>query len=165
MVNKLLKTLKNNPQVNWIVGKDKNKNIGIVNVRYPIILINPTIISARDFLLAPVNDLDYPGKIEFIPRFRRVSVKSDLLSKPVFRDGSFDLDDPLTQESIAIQNVVDKLQNNSIFFRKILQENFLVYKKLIKFKHISLIDDSGNTIRVLNKKSHKHIFNGFKIKL
>ena len=107
-----------------------NKRVCIVNVKEPIVLINPKIVekSKEQFVFAE-GCLSFPkDKIRTI-RYKEITVEADNHnSKLVFSADSKNIDDAF--ECVCVQHEIDHLDGVTMFDREWKQEPIKVEKKI-----------------------------------
>ena len=109
-------------------------SVAVVNVKEPIILINPEIIDRRDEIPYYEGCLSYPGKGVHTKRYETVEVKTAQIegswifsgvdtgeeAKGTWEDGQKKQDRELrTLEAVCIQHEIDHLNGMTIHHRKI----------------------------------------------
>ncbi len=103
------------------------KKVCVINVREPIILVNPKIISKFKKIAFPEGCLSFPGQSVITQRYANIAVSADNHSKPLF----FNCDDNAL-ECVCVQHEIDHLDGILMHDRKMSLdggENVLTLKE------------------------------------
>ena len=96
-----------------------NKRVCVINVKEPIIFINPQITKLDGEVLYTESCLSFPKKFVTTKRDKWVTIKSDNHGEIVM--GSDQNDDSLL-ESVCIQHEIDHLDGITMFDRRVIKE-------------------------------------------
>ena len=117
-----------------------NKRVCVVNVKEPLVLINPRITerSEEEFIF-PEGCLSFPNKHVRTKRNVSVTVEADNhKSKLVFTAESKDVNDAF--ETACVQHEIDHLDGLTMFDREFKQEPIKVEKKLSRNQKVTITD-------------------------
>ena len=131
-----------------------NKRVCVVNVKEPIVLINPTILEMNDDILYNESCLSFPNKTVRTKRSRWVTVETDNIGRVVF--GSDEHDDSLL-ESVCVQHEIDHLDGITMFDRKFKLEPIKSKKKFKRNDKVEITD--GNKTKILKWKKAEGLVN------
>ena len=132
-----------------------NKRVCVVNVKEPIVFINPVITDLEGEVLYNESCLSFPKKQARTVRAKWVTVDSDNLGSVVF--GSDDYDDSLL-ESVCVQHEIDHLDGITMFDRKFKLPQLKATKKFSRNEKVEI--SNGTETRILKwKKAEPMISN------
>ena len=94
------------------------KKVCVVNVRKPIILVNPRIISKFKRIAFPEGCLSFPGESVITQRYANIAVKADNHPNTLF----FNCDDNAL-ECVCVQHEIDHLEGVLMHDRRIALDN------------------------------------------
>ena len=123
--------------------------VAVVNVREPLVLINPKIISKENEISYYEGCLSYPKKGVNTKRYEIVEVKSDNSESTMRFDGL---------ESICVQHEIDHLNGNTIFDRKIEIGSYRRDTRKIGRNEIVKLIENGHVVTEMKwKKAQKFL--------
>ena len=123
-----------------------NKRVCVINVKEPIVLINPKIVekSEETFIFAE-GCLSFPKKKIRTERHESITVKADNYdSKLSFSANSKDINDAF--ECCCVQHEIDHLDGITIFDRKFIPEPIVYDKKIPRNKKVTITKGSESKI-------------------
>ncbi len=96
-----------------------DKNVCVINVKEPIVLINPKVVQhSEEQFIFPESCLSFPGKHIKTKRYVSVVVEADNYSEPLsFSAESEDINDAF--ECVCVQHEIDHLNGITMFDREI----------------------------------------------
>jgi peptide deformylase len=139
-----------------------NKRVCVVNVKEPIVLINPEIVekSDKEFIF-PEGCLSFPNKKIRTKRNISVKVKADnheeILS---FSADSKNIDDAF--ECVCVQHEIDHLDGITMFDREFKQEPYHAPKSYGRNEKVT-ITDGAETKELKYKKAEKLLDDGWSL--
>ena len=138
-----------------------NKRVCVVNVKEPLILINPKIVerSAEEFIF-PEGCLSFPNKHVKTKRNVSVTVEADNHEgKMVFTADSDKVDDAF--ETACVQHEIDHLDGVTMFDRKYTQEPYKASRKIGRNEKLTITSfESQQSKTVKWKKAQPLIESG-----
>ena len=119
-----------------------NKRVCVVNVKEPIVLINPKIVEkSKEQFIFPEGCLSFPKKKKKTKRYVSIVVESDNhSSKLSFSADSKDINDAF--ECTCIQHEIDHLDGITMFDRKFIPEPIVYDKKIPRNKKVTITKGS-----------------------
>ena len=152
--------------------------VAVVNVREPLILINPKIISKDNKIPYYEGCLSYPGKGIHTERYETIEVKTEQIEGSwIFTGvetgetgkGSWEADDKKQDkqlrllESVCVQHEIDHLNGITILDRKVDTTVKRIEKKIGRNELVTI--KKGDAVKVLKyKKAQKFLNDGWFIK-
>ena len=127
-----------------------NKRVCVINVKEPLILINPRIVehSEEQFMFAE-GCLSFPGKHVRTGRYTSVTVEADNhKGKMLFTADSEDINDAF--ECVCVQHEIDHLDGLTMFDRKYVIEPYIAPKSYGRNEKVTITD--GNETKELKWK-------------
>jgi len=127
-----------------------NKRVCVVNVKEPIVLINPKIInhSEEQFMFAE-GCLSFPGKHVRTGRYTSVTVEADNHEgKLMFTADSEDINDAF--ECACVQHEIDHLDGITMFERAMVAQPYKATEKIGRNERVTITD--GKEIKELKWK-------------
>lgn len=167
VVKKLAIELAKNPVGNKLacnqIGITANRVV-MVNVEYPLYLINPRIIKNEIPIVGISDDLSFPQKIIRTYKFASIVVESDNFKEPIrfgvlSSDEEIAVTDPRVMRCIAIQHVVDLLNGITMFEREYNED---IIKSPTK-RSISITNSKGEIKTIKSKYLNNFINQGWHI--
>ncbi len=137
-----------------------NKRVCVVNVKEPIVLINPKIVekSKEKFVFAE-GCLSFPKKKIKTERYVSVVVEADNhKSKLSFSADSSEINDAF--ECCCIQHEIDHLDGITMYDRKFIPEPIVYDKKIPRNKKVT-IEKNGATMELKYKKAESYVEDGW----
>ena len=150
--------------------------VAVVNVREPLVLINPKIVSKETEIPFYEGCLSFPGKGVHTKRYETVEVKTAQIegswifsgvdsgesAKGVWEDSEVEEDKAVrTLEAVCIQHEIDHLNGVRIMDR--VRNTTVIVEKKIGRNHIVTIK-KGDAVKVLKyKKAQKFLNDGWNI--
>ena len=134
--------------------------VAVVNVKEPIVLVNPKIVSKEEEVRYHEGCLSFPKKGVNTKRYKIVEIETDnYKSNLTFGAGDTDLD---LLESVCVQHEIDHLNGIVCMDRKI-DTTYRAEKKIGRNQLVTI--EKGDAVKVLKyKKAHKLINQGWLIK-
>ena len=117
-----------------------NKRVCVVNVKEPIVLINPRIVerSTEEFIF-PEGCLSFPNKHVKTKRNVSITVEADNHSgKMVFTAESEDINDAF--ETACIQHEIDHLDGITMFDRSVTPQPYRAPEKIGRNERVTITD-------------------------
>ncbi len=136
-----------------------NKRVCVINVKEPIILINPRIVerSEEEFIF-PEGCLSFPNKHVKTKRNVSITVEADNHSgKMVFTAESEDINDAF--ETACIQHEIDHLDGITMFERSVTPQPHRASKKIGRNERV-MITDGKETKELKWKKAQPLVESG-----
>ncbi len=136
-----------------------NKRVCVINVKEPIVFINPKIIKLDgEQIIYPEACLSFPNKVIKTIRHRWVTIESDNHGKIVM--GS-DKDDENLLEAVCAQHEIDHLDGITMFDRKFKGNTIKRVTKKIGRNQKVTIEKDGNTKTLKWKKTEPYFNDGW----
>jgi len=173
VASKLFKTLVDNPTGNKLACNQigiLDHRVAVVNIREPLYLVNPEIISREIPIPYISDDLSFPQKILNTQKHGRIVVKADNFKTPItfgVKDDSDEtrISDPIIMESCAIQHVIDMLNGVTMYDRVIKKQTQVVSKtKHYRNEIVTLVNDNAKPIKIKFKYATRYLDQGWQIK-
>ena len=145
---KLLKELSNSKTGIGIAAPQIGitKRVCVINVKEPIVLINPEIIESEGEFIFKEGCLSYPKKTVSVKRHTMIAVDADNLDKPLvfdIRKGG-DMNDIL--EIACVQHEIDHLNGITMFDKKYIKPTYRAPKKYGRNEKVVIVTkDNKNT--------------------
>ena len=132
--------------------------VAVVNVKEPIVLVNPKIVSKEEEVRYHEGCLSFPKKGVNTKRYKIVEIETDnYKSNLTFGAGDTDLD---LLESVCVQHEIDHLNGITIHDREIKLEPTKVEKKIGRNQLVTI--KRGDAVKVLKyKKAHNLLNQGW----
>ena len=146
--------------------------VAVVNVREPLVLINPKIIQKEHEIPFYEGCLSYPGKGVHTKRYRDVTIKTDQsesgwyfsgASNPIDGKGSWEKEQSKKQdaelrllESVCVQHEIDHLNGVVCMDRKV-NTTVKVEKKIGRNQLVTI--KKGDAVKVLKYKKARNFLN------
>ena len=127
-----------------------NKRVCVVNVKEPIVLINPKIVeTSEETFVFPEGCLSFPNKHIRTTRFVEVTVEADNHEGQLsFSADSEDVNDAF--ECACVQHEIDHLNGFTMFDREWKQQPIRVEKKIGRNEKVTITD--GTETKILKYK-------------
>jgi peptide deformylase len=149
---KLLKELTDNKNGIGIAANQVgiNKRVCVINVKEPIVLINPKIVeSSEETFVFPEGCLSFPNKHIRTTRFVEVTIEADNHEGQLsFSANSDDINDAF--ECACVQHEIDHLDGITMFDREWKQEPIKTEKKFGRNEKVTITD--GTETKTLKYK-------------
>jgi len=135
------------------------KNVCVINVKEPIILINPKILESEGEFIFKEGCLSYPLKTIKVKRHTMIAVEADNLDEPLMLDirKAGDMNDVL--EIACVQHEIDHLNGITMFDRKYIQEPYKAPKKYGRNEVVQIISDDKKECRNIKWKKAQPLIN------
>ena len=117
-----------------------NKRVCVVNVKEPIVLINPRIVErSEEVFIFPEGCLSFPGKHVRVGRFVEVTIEADNhKGKLKFSADSEDINDAF--ECACVQHEIDHLDGITMFERSVTPQPVRVPEKIGRNERVTITD-------------------------
>ena len=140
-----------------------NSNVCVINVKNPIVLINPKIINSSDEkFIFPEGCLSFPDKNIKTERFVNITVQADNHDSQLsFTAESEDIKDAF--ECVCVQHEIDHLNGITMFDREFKQKPFTRNAKKIGRNEKVLVKKDDKTKTVKYKKIENMVKNGWEL--
>ena len=127
-----------------------NKRVCVVNVKEPLVLINPKIVeTSEEKFIFPEGCLSFPGKHIRTERFTEVTIEADNYeSKLKFSADSEDMNDAF--ECACVQHEIDHLDGITMFDRSVTPQPVRVPEKIGRNERVTITD--GKETKVIKYK-------------
>ena len=130
------------------------KRVCVVNVKEPIVLINPKIIESDGEFIFKEGCLSYPKKIIPVKRYAMVTIDADNLDEPLV----FDIREEGTMQSIletaCVQHEIDHLDGITMFDKKYVKQPIIAEKKYGRNEKVVIVaKDNKSTKKLKYKKA------------
>jgi len=136
-----------------------NKRVCVINVKEPLVLINPRIVEHSDEqFMFPEGCLSFPGKNVRVGRYASVIVEADNHEgKLSFSAESEDINDAF--ECACVQHEIDHLDGITMFDRSVVAQPYRAPEKIGRNEKVTITD--GKQTRELKwKKAQPLVENG-----
>jgi len=132
-----------------------NKRVCAINVKEPIVLVNPRIIeTSEETFVFPEGCLSFPNKHIRTTRFVEVVVETDNHDSQLsFSANSDDVNDAF--ECVCVQHEIDHLDGVTMFDREWKQEPIKAEKKFGRNEKVTITD--GTETKTLKYKKAKSL--------
>jgi peptide deformylase len=116
------------------------KRVCVINIKEPLVLINPVIIESEGEFIFKESCLSYPKKTVSVMRHTMVAVDADNLDEPLVLDirKSADMKDAL--EIACVQHEIDHLNGVTMFDRKYVKPPYRAPKKFGRNEIVGITD-------------------------
>ena len=153
---KLLKELSNSKTGIGIAAPQIGitKRVCVINVKEPIVLINPEIIESEGEFIFKEGCLSYPKKTVSVKRYTMIAVEADNLDEPLILDirKGGDMKDVL--EIACVQHEIDHLDGITMFDKKYIKPTYRAPKKYGRNEKVVIVTkDNKNTKKLKYKKA------------
>jgi peptide deformylase len=130
------------------------KRVCVINVKDPVVLINPEIIESEGEFIFKESCLSYPKKIVSVKRYTRIAVDASNLDEPLV----FDIREKGTMQNIleiaCIQHEIDHLDGITMFDRKHIKPTYRAPKKYGRNEKVVIVaKDNKSTKKIKYKKA------------
>jgi len=133
--------------------------VAVLNVREPLVLINPKIIRKENEINYYEGCLSYPKKGVHTKRYRTIEITSDGVEGSMIFEG---VDEDTLLEAICVQHEIDHLNGVTIMDRRIETSYKRTEKKIGRNELVTI--KKGDAVKVLKyKKAQKFINDGWEI--
>jgi len=135
------------------------KRVCVINVKEPIVLINPEIIESEGEFIFKEGCLSYPKKTVPVKRHTMVAVEADNVDEPLILDirKSGDMNDVL--EIACVQHEIDHLNGITMFDRKYVQEPYRAPKKYGRNEIVQIISTDKKVSKKIKWKKAQSLIN------
>ena len=136
-----------------------NKRVCVVNVKEPIVLINPRIVeTSEEKFIFPEGCLSFPGKHIRTERFTEVTIETDNHEgKLSFSADSGDVNDAF--ECACVQHEIDHLDGITMFERSVTPQPYKAPEKIGRNERV-MITDGKETKELKWKKAQPLVESG-----
>ena len=144
--------------------------VAVVNIREPLYLVNPEIITEEFPIPYISDDLSFPQKLVNTQKYARIVVKADNFKKPItfgVNDSTEEtiIADPIIMEACAIQHVIDMLDVKTMYDRKIsMPKQVINVRKYYRNDIITLEKENEQPLKMKHKYTPKYLKEGWTIK-
>ena len=160
IATKLLKELSNSTTGVGIAAPQIGitKRVCVINVKEPLVLINPEIIESEGEFIFKEGCLSYPKKTVPVMRHTMIAVDAGNLDKPLVFDirKSGDIKDVL--EIACVQHEIDHLDGITMFDRKYIKPPYRAPKKYGRNEIVGITD--GKDYKEIKYKKAKPLIDG-----
>ena len=130
------------------------KRVCVVNVKDPIILINPEIIESEGEFIFKESCLSYPKKTVSVKRYEKIIVDADNLDESLV----FNIREKGTMQNLletaCIQHEIDHLDGITMFDRKYVKPTYRAPKKYGRNEKVVIVaKDNKSTKKIKYKKA------------
>jgi len=130
------------------------KRVCVINVKEPIVLINPKMLESDGEFIFKEGCLSYPMKAVKVKRYTMVAVEADNLDEPLILDIRKDGDMNDILEIACVQHEIDHLNGITMFDRKYVQEPYRAPKKYGRNEKVVIVaKDNKSTKKLKYKKA------------
>lgn len=153
---KLLKTLTNSKTGIGLAAPQIGitKRVCVINVKEPIVLINPEIIESDGEFIFKEGCLSYPKKVVPVKRHAMVAVDADNLDEPLVFDIKKDGTMQHILETACVQHEIDHLDGITMFDKKYIRQPIKAEKKYGRNEKIVIVaKDNTSTKKLKYKKA------------
>jgi len=158
---KLLKALKNSKTGIGLAAPQIGitKRVCVINIKEPIVLINPEIIESDGEFIFKEGCLSYPKITVSVKRYTYIAVDADNLDEPLILDirKGGTMEDLL--EIACVQHEIDHLNGVTMFDRKYVQEPYRAPKKYGRNEMVVIIKSDNKMSRKLKWKKAQPLIN------
>ena len=129
-----------------------NKRVCVINVKEPIILINPRIVErSEETFVFPEGCLSFPGKHVRTGRYTSLTVEADNHnSKLVFTADSKEINDAF--ETACIQHEIDHLDGITMFDRAMVSQPYKAPRKIGRNEKVTISSTSLKETKTIKWK-------------
>jgi len=117
-----------------------NKRVAVLNVKEPIVLINPMIVETNDIIQYYEGCLSFPKKSCKTTRYKYVVIECDNYESKLYFGPANDEDDLGLLESVCIQHEIDHLNGVRIMDREYKLEPIKAEKKFGRNEIVGITD-------------------------
>jgi peptide deformylase len=121
------------------------KRVCVINVKEPLVFINPEIIESDGEFIFKESCLSYPKKVVPVKRHTMITIDANNLDEPLVFDLKISSSSEDILEIACIQHEIDHLDGITMFDRKFVREPIKAEKKY-----------GRNEIVIIMKKDKKH---------
>jgi len=158
---KLLKELSNSKAGVGIAAPQIGitKRVCVINVKEPIVLINPEIIESEGEFIFKEGCLSYPKKTVSVKRHSMIAVDADNLDKTLVLDirKGGDMDDILT--ITCIQHEIDHLDGITMFDKKYVKPTYRAPRKYGRNEKVVIVAKNNKSTKKLKYKKALPLIN------
>jgi len=135
------------------------KRVCVINVKEPIILINPEIIESDGEFVFEEGCLSYPKKTVPVKRYTMIAVDADNLDEPLVLDirAGGNIEDLL--EIACVQHEIDHLDGITMFDRKYVKEPIRAEKKYGRNEKVVIVSKDNKQSQKLKWKKAQPLIN------
>ncbi len=128
------------------------KRVCVINVKEPIVLINPEIIESEGEFIFKEGCLSYPKKAISVKRHTMVAVDADNLDEPLV----FDIREKGTMEHVletaCVQHEIDHLDGITMFDKKHVRQPIKAENKIGRNEKVVIIAKDNKTSKKIKYK-------------
>ncbi len=135
------------------------KRVCVINVKEPIVLINPEVIESDGEFIFKEGCLSYPTKTVKVKRHTMIAVEADNLDEPLIFDIRKDGDMNDILEIACIQHEIDHLDGVTMFDRKYVQKPYRAPKKYGRNEIVQIISDDKKECKSIKWKKAQPLIN------
>ena len=135
------------------------KRVCVINVKEPIILINPEILESEGEFIFKEGCLSYPMRTVKVKRHTMIAVEADNLDEPLIFDIRKDGDMNDILEIACIQHEIDHLNGITMFDRKYVQKPYRAPKKYGRNEIVQIISDDKKECKSIKWKKAQPLIN------
>ena len=130
------------------------KSVCVINVKEPIILINPEILESEGEFIFKEGCLSYPKKVIPVKRYTMVAVDADNLDEPLVFDIKKEGTMQHILETACVQHEIDHLDGITMFDKKYIRQPIKAEKKYGRNEKIVIVaKDNTSTKKLKYKKA------------
>jgi len=135
------------------------KRVCVINVKEPIVLINPEVIESDGEFIFKEGCLSYPKKTVSVKRHTMIAVEADNLDKPMVLDvrKSGNMDDIL--EIACVQHEIDHLDGITMLDRKYVRPTYRAPKKYGRNEKVVIVSKDNKSTKKLKYKKALPLIN------
>ncbi len=133
------------------------KRVCVINVKYPMYLINPRIVKSEGEIVFYEGCLSYPNQAIRTKRFTNITVEADN-----FEGNSMDFtvgNDLDTLECVAVQHEIDHLNGVLMFDRQVELKPVVAKKKIGRNELVTITNNNDNSTKILKYKKAMPLLN------
>ena len=137
------------------------KRVCVINIKDPIVLINPEIIESEGEFIFKESCLSYPKKTVSVKRYEKIIVDADNLDESLV----FNIREKGTMQNLletaCIQHEIDHLDGITMFDRKYVKPTYRAPKKYGRNEKVVIVaKDNKSTKKIKYKKALSLINSG-----
>ena len=139
-----------------------NKRVCVVNVKEPLVLINPKIVEkSEEKFIFPEGCLSFPDKKIRTQRYVSITIETDNHNEQLsFSADSGDINDAF--ECVCVQHEIDHLNGITMFDRELIREPYIAPEKIGRNEKVTITD--GTETKVMKyKKVDKYLEDGWNL--
>ena len=135
------------------------KSVCVINVKEPIVLINPEILESDGEFIFKEGCLSYPMKTVKVKRHTMIAVEAANLDEPLILDIRKDGDMNDILEIACVQHEIDHLNGITMFDKKYVQEPYRAPKKYGRNEIVQIISTDKKVSKKIKWKKAQPLIN------